>query len=268
MGRWIDPGSGGVNLEAGLTLDPSWDHGRFARSRLAAGATRQADWFRPRPQLLDGRAAELWLCFRGHLQELRIRLLCGDGRPPEAERVMTRDLRHWTWLANGLGAPSYGNRGGVLYAFPWGWVHAGRGSVHVSYPHALGGVPLPETEGARSEYRCMRCANVESLPYGHVVEVPRTRGGAPCGACGEVAWVRVGTEAERQRISARPDYCEVGRHVIKGVRTYLLVAKRDPPVADGRNLETRSVRCCEEHRANLLAGFYGFVLPDEDEARG
>jgi hypothetical protein len=264
VARWIDEDDGTIVLDDGLRVDASWDHRRFAGSPLSRGAIRQADWFRPRATLVDGRLTELWMCFRGRLQELRLRHHVGDGRPPDSVAARGRDFRHWTWLLEGLGAPTYHSQGGVLYAYDWGWVHAGRGSIHVSYPLAVPAVPLPDGDGERGAYRCMRCAAVEVLPYGQVVEVPRTRGGAPCGSCGEVAWVRVGTEAERQRISARPDYCEVGRHMTKGVRTHRLIAKADRPLGDGRHLETRRVRACEHHRAVLLAGFYGFILPSAE----
>ena len=142
-------------------------------------------------------------------------------------------------------------------------MHAGRGAIHISYPHKLPAVVLPgdcadhEHCEEYGDYRCMRCAAVHRLPYGRVIEVPRTRGGVPCASCGEVAWVRVGSAAERQRISARPDYCEVGRHMAKGVRSHRLVAKVDRPA---QRFKTRRVRACQEHRAVLLAGFYGFVL--------
>jgi hypothetical protein len=265
MASWIDDLDGAVLLSDGLRVDATWDHHSFAGSRLSQGAARQADWFRPRAEILDGRSAELWMCFRGRLQEIRVRLNTGDGRPPDCVPSRARDIRHWTWLIEGFGPPSFSNRGGVVYTFPWGWVHAGRGSIHVSYPHPLPSVPLPCAGGEVrevGEYRCMRCANVDRMPYGQVVEVPRTRGGAPCDSCGEVAWVRVGSEAERQRISARPDYCEVGRHMTKGVRSHRLVAKVDRPTA-GRKLETRRVRACEDHRSVLVAGFYGFVLPEK-----
>ncbi len=266
MAWWIDDVDGSVLLSEGLRIDSSWDHHRFAGSRLSRGASRQADWFRPRTEVLAGRDAELWMCFRGRLQELRVRLFGADGRAPESMPSRARDMRHWTWLIEGIGAPGFSNAGGVLYTFPWGWVHAGRGSIHVSYPLPLPAVPLPGGAGELGSYRCMRCAAVDRLPYGQVTEVSRTRGGAPCNGCGEVAWVRVGSEAERQRISARPDYCEVGRHMTKGVRSHRLIAKADRPMA-GRKIETRRVRACEDHRAVLVAGFYGFVLPEESQSR-
>lgn len=265
MARWIDDVDGSVLLSGGLKVDATWDHCSFASSRLSRGAARQADWFRPPPELVDGRKTELWLCFRGRLQEIRLRLHVGKGRGPECASSRSRDFRHWTWLIESLGPPTFSNRGGVLYAFPWGWVHAGRGAIHVSYPHKLPAVALPRecTDHGHCEefnkYRCMRCAAVHRLPYGRVTEVPRTRGGVPCASCGEVAWVRVGSDAERQRISARPDYCEVGRHMVKGVRSYRLVAKADRQGPSQRSKILR-VRACEEHRAVLIAGFYGFVL--------
>jgi len=206
--------------------------------------------------------------FRGRLEEVRVRLLARDGGAPDRLASRARDLRHWTWLIESLGAPTLTNSGGVLYAYPWGWVHAGCGSIHVSYSQQIEPVPLPHELGEAGPYRCMRCASIHTLPYGQVVEVSRTRGGAPCRSCGEVAWVRVGSKAERQRISARPDYCEVGRHMTKGVRSHRLVAKVDRRVTSERNLKTVRVRACAAHRSVLIAGFYGFVLPVKGEGAG
>ncbi len=267
VARWIDDVDGTLVLSGGLRVASTWDHCSFASSRLSRGAARQADWFRPPPEFVGGRKTELWLCFRGRLQEIRLRLHVGEGRGPDCVSSRSRDFRHWTWLIESLGPPTFSNRGGVLYAFSWGWVHAGRGAIHISYPHKLPAVVLPGDSQENQEhehceeygdYRCMRCAGVERLPYGRVIEVPRTRGGVPCASCGEVAWVRVGSEAERQRISARPDYCEVGRHMAKGVRSHRLVAKVDRQ--GGRSSKILRVRACAEHRAVLLSGFYGFVL--------
>src|SRR5690606_5475239 len=132
--------------------------------------------------------------------------------------------------------------------------------------------------GDLEDYRCMRCAAVESLPYGGAVEVSRSRGGAPCARCGDVAWVRAGSDSESSRMQARPDYCEVGRHMAKGGRTHRLVPKQVADVEPGRGRDhdherergqgSMSVRACEEHRALLHIGFYGFVLPREGESAG
>lgn len=275
MPSWIDLTDGSVALGEDLRLASTWDHSTFAASRLARHAERQADWFRPPLQLIDGYYAELWLNFRTRLRELRIRLCAAHGRSPDDEAIRVRDIRHWTWLCQSLGAPSYACSGGIVHAYPWGWVHAGRGSVYVSYPQVRARVPLPGDEGALADYRCMRCAAVEALPYGHAVEVSRSRGGAPCHRCGDVAWVRVGSDSESSRMQARPDYCEVGRHMAKGVRTHRLIPKQGAEIEAGQQDQGHGhghgsmiVRACEEHRALLHSGFYGFVLPREGESAG
>ncbi|MEZ4452126.1 MAG: hypothetical protein R3B09_21860 [Nannocystaceae bacterium] len=257
---------GSVVLNDGLRLSSTWDHSTLAASRLARGAERQADWFRPPPQLVDGYHAELWLNFRSRLRELRIRLCPRSAAHVDDTTVRARDIRHWTWLVESLGAPSYGSGGGVVYGYGWGWVHAGRGSVYVTYPQVRTRVPLPGRSGPHADFRCMRCAAIESLPYGAAIEVSRARGGAPCDRCGDVAWVRVGSDSESVRMRARPDYCEVGRHMAQGVRTHRLIPKRDGEAPHSQG--SMSVRACEEHRSLLHSGFYGFVLPREGESAG
>jgi len=187
---WLDVEIGAVLLGDTISVDPRWDHGAFAASPLAEGAARRSDWFRPRAQVVDGRPAEVWMLFRRTLQEVRIRLIPGR-RSLEDEQTLSRDLRHWTWLAEALGAPCFRNRRGLIYRFPWGWVHAGAGSVYVSFVGEQGALPLPDAGAPGRAYRCSSCAAVMMLPYGGVERALRIHGGAPCDRCGAVHWARV-----------------------------------------------------------------------------
>lgn len=194
MAPWLDVDAGGVLLGEDLRVGPGWDHGAFASSPLADGAVRRSDWFRPTDRRVAGRAAEIWLLVRRRLQEIRIRLVPGGGRGLDEEPLLTRDVRHWTWLGETLGAPTLRNERGVLYAFGWGWVHAGGGAVHVSYAGEGPALPLPDAALPRHEYRCGACGAVEPLPYA-VARATRTLGGAPCRGCGVVHWVRLAPSA-------------------------------------------------------------------------
>ena len=201
--RWLDEGAGGVLLGDGLRVDPGWDHGAFAASRLAEGASRRSDWFRPADRRIGGRPAELWLLLRRTLLEVRIRLLPGGGRGLDDEGILARDMRHWTWLGETLGAPTHRNPRGALYTFGWGWVHAGGGAIHVSYAGDEGALPLPDAPGPRGAYRCSACGEVALLPYGGAPRATRRHGGAPCPRCGAVHWSRVDDGPARPREDAR-----------------------------------------------------------------
>ncbi|MBK8264437.1 MAG: hypothetical protein IPK80_24230 [Nannocystis sp.] len=195
MNNWLNVEIGAVLLGDAISVDPRWDHGAFAASPLAEGAARRSDWFRPRVQVVDGRSAEVWMLFRRTLQEVRIRLIPGR-RSLEEESILSRDLRHWTWLADALGAPCFRHRRGAIYRFPWGWVHAGAGSVYVSFVGPQGALPLPGAEGVTRAYRCSSCAAVMMLPYGGATRALRIHGGAPCERCGAVHWARVDDAVE------------------------------------------------------------------------
>jgi hypothetical protein len=206
------------------------------------------------------RRVDVGLRFRvGSLASVRI--LGADGA---GEHEIARTLRDRAWLASFLGPPGYENPRGAVYAYPWGWVHAICGEVSLTYPGHRMPVPLPGRGSSEGEsFRCCGCGHVMDLGYGRgVLEAGRDRGGAPCEACGAVAWVQAGSMTEFYRFSQRADVCEVGRHPADGIKSYSLVSRAGPAPPGMIRLDRLTIKACPAHVDELRRGFLGCYLED------
>jgi hypothetical protein len=101
------------------------------------------------------------------------------------------------------------------------------------------------------------------LGYGHgVLRAGKDRGGAPCEACGAVAWVQAGTMTEFYAYSQRPNICEVGQHPAEDVRTYTLVARGEPAAPGTIRIERLIMKACSAHVDDLRRGLLGCTLEE------
>jgi hypothetical protein len=178
---------------------------------------------------------------------------------------LVRTMHDRAWLSSVLGPPHYENGRGALYAFPWGFIHAARGVVRLTYhpPRGLR-VPLPDASNPNDPcHRCLTCGFAANLGYGYeIIRAGHDRGGAPCEECGDVDWVQCGSMSEFYGFSQRPDVCEVGQHRAADVKTFTLVS-RNPPARPGmRRVEKLFIKACPVHVDALRLGIDGCFLED------
>lgn len=185
------------------------------------------------------------------------------------EHEIEKTRRDRDFLRGLWGPPTYENTRGAMYTYGWGWVYATRGAIAVVAPGHRAPVPSPKPSGTWPSFRCVVCGHLADLGYGSgILEVGRNRGGAPCEACGAVAWVQAGSTTEFYRYSRQPWVCEVGMHPAEGVKLFRLVPPEGlPPAPPGKiRPEALLVKACPAHEGALRRGFLGFLLPAD--ARG
>lgn len=211
---------------------------------------------------LGGRVFDIEIQFR--LRELdQVRFLSTDR--PAGEHDALGAQRERSFLRGLLGPPAYENARGSMHAYGWGWVYSKSGAILVVPRRHPSPVPLPgqgRSEGER--FRCCACGHLMDLGYGRgVLTAHLGRGGAPCEACGAVAWVQAGSMTEYYQYSQQPWVCEVGMHPADGVKLFRLVSTAAPAPEPGKlTIAEVLIKACPAHVADLRRGFLGCVLPE------
>jgi len=204
--------------------------------------------------------------FRVSTQGLESIWFVGDDHS-EAEHPIERARRDRAFVRDLFGPPGYENARGSIHAYPWGFLYATNGTIALVYPGYRQPVPLPAPNREKWPFfRCMGCGHLMDLGYGSgVLEASRNRGGAPCEACGEVAWVQSGSMTEFYRYSQRPWVCEVGMHPAEGVKAFRLFAPERDVEPGKLAISSILVKACPAHVPDLRRGMLGCVLPEGAE---
>lgn len=210
---------------------------------------------------LGGRMFDVEVCYR--VRELQqVRLLATDS--PAEEHDALRARREREFLRGLIGPPAYENARGSMYTYGWGWVYAKSATLLLVPRRHPSPVPLPgqrPSDGAL--FRCCACGHVMDLGYGRgVLTAHLNRGGAPCEACGAIAWVQAGSMTEYYQYSQQPWVCEVGMHPADGVKLFRLVSTAAPSAPGKLAIAEVLIKACPAHVESLRRGFLGCVLPE------
>jgi hypothetical protein len=259
----IDTEEGALLVEGGARVGGSASPGDASAALQGQGEIEQEGVrtvVRGRGEI-GGRAFTVAFRFRDRLLE-HMRLEGTD--QPASEHEVLRAQRDRAFLSALLGPPGYENARGTMHAYAWGWVYSKNGAILLVPKRHLSPVPLPGQGPAAGEsFRCCGCGHVMDLGYGRgVLTANLDRGGAPCEACGAVAWVQAGSMTEFYRFSQQRWVCEVGMHPADGVKLYRLKSTSAPAAPGKLSVAEVLIKACPAHVSHLRRGFLGCVLPE------
>jgi hypothetical protein len=262
----IDTEEGALVVEGGARLGGSASPG----DALAAfrGQAEPIEGHRHRVKArgdLAGRVFDIEIRF-GARQLDQVWLLATDSSPDEHDAL--RAQRERLFLRDLLGPPAYENARGSMHAFAWGWVYSKSGAILLVQKRHPSPVPLPGQGRSEGEsFRCCGCGHLMDLGYGRgILTAGLSRGGAPCAACGAVAWVQAGSMTEYYQYSQQPWVCEVGMHPADGVKLFRLKSTATPsPTPAKLSIAEVLIKACPAHVDALRRGFLGCYLQEGDQ---